>query len=174
MKRSLSIRDLAKKSNIAPSTISQIETGKTAPNLLTLKSITDALNFPVANLFLEDNNDKIKLVRSNDQITFIRNLSSGEPLIEYLLTKGQNDMWAGIIEIPNNSNSGDFISHGGDGEEFVYILEGSIVYHLENNNTYTLYENDTLYHPSSIGHRWSNNSNKEAKIMIVSTTPFNF
>ena len=37
MEKNLSIRDLSARSDVAASTISQIETGKTSPNLLTLQ-----------------------------------------------------------------------------------------------------------------------------------------
>ena len=37
--KDMSIRDLSAASNIAASTISQIETGKNSPNLITLKAI---------------------------------------------------------------------------------------------------------------------------------------
>lgn len=46
----LSIRELSASSQIAGSTISQIETGKTSPNLLTLKALCDSLSIPVFSL----------------------------------------------------------------------------------------------------------------------------
>lgn len=59
--RNMSIRELSNISNVASSTISQIETGKNSPNLLTLKAICDALDVPVFSLFIEEDNSKIKI-----------------------------------------------------------------------------------------------------------------
>ena len=39
LEKNLSLRDLSARSDTAASTISQIETGKTSPNLLTLKAL---------------------------------------------------------------------------------------------------------------------------------------
>lgn len=61
--KDMSIRDLSAASNIAASTISQIETGKNSPNLITLKAICDALEVPVFSLFLEEDKPKIRLVK---------------------------------------------------------------------------------------------------------------
>ena len=83
--QNLSIRDLSNMSNVAASTISQIETGKTSPNLLTLKSICDALNLPVFSLFLEEDDEQVQLVRHMDQKSFVRNMSNGKSLIESLI-----------------------------------------------------------------------------------------
>lgn len=50
----LSIRELSAKSGVAAGTISQIETGKTSPNLVSVYSLCETLNFPISALFLED------------------------------------------------------------------------------------------------------------------------
>lgn len=97
MEKNLSIRDLSARSDVAASTISQIETGKTSPNLLTLKSLCNALDLPVFSLFMDDEITNVRLVRHNEQQTFIRNISNGKALIESLITQGRNEMWGAII-----------------------------------------------------------------------------
>lgn len=169
--KELSIRDLASLSNIAASTISQIETGKTSPNLASLYALCESLQVPVAALFMEETIDNIKLVRKNEQKTFVRNVSNGQPLIETLITKGENEMWGGIVNIPPRTDSGNYAYHGG--EEFVHVLKGCITFDLENYQNYKLYEEDTLYYPNHVGHRWINDSDEESRILIVSTSPYN-
>lgn len=170
--QNLSIRDLSLKSGVAGSTISQIETGKTSPTLVTLKSICNALDVPVFSLFLEDANDKIQIVRASDQSSFIRNTSNGKALKESLIIQGKNEMYAAIVEVPPHTDSGPYSHHGG--EEFVYVLEGSLIYDMEGNNTYVLNQNDTIYYPNYIGHRWENHTDKTARILMVSTAPYMF
>lgn len=170
--QSLSLRDLSAKSNIAASTISQIETGKSSPNLMSLKSLCDSLNLSLSSLFSDDNSDKVKLVRKNEQQTFVRNISNGKESIESIITKGSNEMWGGIIKIPSKTDSGNYSRHGG--EEFVFILKGTLIFDLENQEKYTLTEHDTLYYPNSIGHRWINDSNKDVEMLIVSNSPYSF
>lgn len=166
----LSIRELSAKSGVAAGTISQIETGKTSPNLVSVYSLCDTLNFPISALFVEDNSDKIKLVRHNERVSFVRNTSCKKQIIESLITKGDTEMWGGVVDMPPHTDSGDYYYH--EGEEFVFILEGTITFMLEDYSSYDLEEGDTLYYPNEIGHRWENRSDAPAKFIIVSTSVF--
>lgn len=170
--RNMSIRELSTISNIASSTISQIETGKNAPNLLTLKAICDALDVPVFSLFMQDDQTKIRLVREQDHEPFIRNISNGNPIKESLIIQGKNEMYAAIVVTPPHTDSGSYSHHGG--EEFVFILEGDLIFDLEGHKKYVLHKNDTLYYPNYIGHRWENNSDSNVRMLMVSTSPYNF
>ena len=57
----LSIRELSIKSGVAAGTISQIETGKTSPNLVSVYSLCETLNFPISALFIQDDTDRVKM-----------------------------------------------------------------------------------------------------------------
>ncbi len=167
----LSTRDLSSLSGVAASTISQIETGKTSPNLLTLQAICDSLEIPVFSLFIEEKSS-IKLVRADERKSFIRNESNGKSLIESVIIQGKNEMHAATIDVPSHTDSGDFAHH--DGEEFVYVLEGSVIFELETHGTYRLEQNDSLYYRNCIGHRWYNDNDVDAKILMVTTSPYDF
>ena len=172
LEKKLSLRDLSARSDTAPSTISQIETGKTSPNLLTLKALCNALDIPVYSLFMDEEVSNVRLVRSHEQQTFIRNICNGKALVESLITQGKNEMWGAIIDIPGHTDSGEYAHHGG--EELVFILEGKLRFELENYRNYDLEKYDTLYYPNYIGHRWENNSDQDAKILMISTSPYKF
>ena len=172
LEKNMSIRDLSASSDTAASTISQIETGKTSPNLLTLQALCDALDLPVYSLFMVEEISNIRLVRKNEQVSYIRNISSGKPLVEHMITQGQNEMLGAIIDVPAGSDSGAFAHHGG--EEFVMVLSGKVVYQIENHRNYVLEVEDTLYYPNYVGHRWENPFDEDAKILIVTTQPYNF
>lgn len=166
----LSIRDLSARCNIAAGTISQIETGKSSPNLISIHALCEALSFPISALFVEDSADQIRLVRKNERSSFVRNHSDGKEVVESLITKGDSKMWAGVISMPPHTNSGDYYYH--EGEEFIFILRGTLVFMLENNPPYTLEEEDTLYYPNIIGHRWENQTDEPVEFLIVSTSEY--
>lgn len=166
----LSIRELSIKSGVAAGTISQIETGKTSPNLVSVYSLCETLNFPISALFIQDDSDRVKLVRKNERTSFVRNTSNGESIVESLITKGESRMWGGIVDMPAGTDSGNYYYHGG--EEFVFVLEGSITFSLDQVGNYVLEAGDTLYYPNEIGHRWENHTKKPAKFLIVSTSEF--
>lgn len=166
----LSIRELSAKSGVAAGTISQIETGKTSPNLVSVYSLCETLNFPISALFLEDNSDKIKLIRKDERFSFTRNTSNNKTITESLVTKGDTKMWGGVVDMPPHTDSGDYYYH--EGEEFVFVLDGQITFMLEGAPDYCLNPGDTLYYPNEIGHRWENASDTPAKFLIVSTSEF--
>lgn len=170
--RNMSIRELSTISKVASSTISQIETGKNSPNLLTLKAICDALDIPVFSLFMQEDQSNIRLVRKQEQEPFIRNISNGNSIKESLIIQGKNEMYAALVITPPNTDSGEFSHHGG--EEFVFILEGELEFELEGHKKYILHEHDTLYYPNYIGHRWENNAKADVKMLMVSTSPYKF
>lgn len=167
----LSIRDLSARSGVAAGTISQIETGKTSPNLVSIYSICENLGFPISALFVEDSDERINLVRKNERPSFTRNVSEGRDITESLITKGDSEMWGGVIAMPPHTDSGSFYYH--DGEEFVFILKGTLFFELEGHPVYELNQEDTLYYPNEIGHRWENRSDEEVQFMIVSTSEYN-
>mgnify|MGYP000428243405 CR=1 FL=1 len=166
----LSIRELSSKSGVAAGTISQIETGKTSPNLVSIYSLCETLNFPISALFLEDNSDKIKLIRKDERFSFTRNTSNDKTITESLVTKGDTKMWGGVVDMPPHTDSGDYYYH--EGEEFVFVLDGQITFMLEGAPDYCLFPGDTLYYPNEIGHRWENAGDVPAKFLIVSTSEF--
>ncbi len=166
----LSIREVSVKSGVASGTISQIETGKTSPNLVSIYSLCETLNFPISALFIEDDSDRVKLVRKNERTSFIRNTSNQKPIIESHITKGESRMWGGVVDMPPGTDSGDYYYHGG--EEFVFLLEGKITFFLDQVGSYELEAGDTLYYPNEIGHRWENYTKEPAKFLIVSTSEF--
>lgn len=166
----LSIRDLSARSNIAAGTISQIETGKSSPNLISIHALCEALTFPISALFVEDSTEQIRLVQKDERSFYIRNRSNGKEILESLITKGGGKMWGGIISMPPHTDSGDYYYH--EGEEFVFILKGTLIFLLENNPPYILHEEDTLYYPNTVGHRWKNQTDETVEFLIVSTSEY--
>lgn len=72
-----------------------------------------------------------------------------------------------MIRLPPNADSAQDSSH--TGEEFCYIVSGSVRVVLDNKDTFDLNEGDILYYHSDIPHRWHNISDEEAEILVVNT-----
>nr|WP_277997033.1 cupin domain-containing protein [Moorella humiferrea] len=156
----MTIRELVRMTGLSPSAISQIEIGKSIPNILTMKAITEALGISVISFLLENVDTKISLVKPGERLRLVRNsTSTGDlgDLIEEFLTQGRNfQMEPAIITVPPKADSGRAITH--PGEEFIFILKGELRYILEGVNDYDLKEGDCLYYPCTIPHRWHNPS----------------
>jgi transcriptional regulator with XRE-family HTH domain len=66
--KGISLRELAKRLQVSASFISQIETNKAYPSLVTLKSIADALGTTVGSLIGEDlNQNNFMIVREKER-----------------------------------------------------------------------------------------------------------
>ncbi|WP_340637900.1 cupin domain-containing protein [Neomoorella humiferrea] len=160
MAKGITIRELVRMTGLSPSAISQIEIGKSIPNILTMKAITEALGISVISFLLENVDTKISLVKPGERLRLVRNsTSTGDlgDLIEEFLTQGRNfQMEPAIITVPPKADSGRAITH--PGEEFIFILKGELRYILEGVNDYDLKEGDCLYYPCTIPHRWHNPS----------------
>ncbi|HBE79175.1 MAG TPA: DNA-binding protein [Firmicutes bacterium] len=167
--KGISIRELARLTGLSPSAISQIETGKSVPSILTMKAIAEALNISVISFLLDDLENKISLVKQGERQRLIRNTTPTGNLNEEFLAGGRNfQMEPAIISVPPRADSGKAISH--PGEEFIYVLQGRLQYFLEGVKDYDLDEGDSLYYPCTIPHRWMNSSDEtEARFLIVAT-----
>ena len=167
--KGISVRELARLTGLSPSAISQIETGKSIPNILTMKAIAEVLDISVISFLLDDPENKISLVKRKERKHLIRNAALTGNLHEEFLAGGRNfQMEPAIISVPPRADSGRAISH--PGEEFIYIFQGHLQYTLEGVKDYDLEEGDSLYYPCTIPHRWVNPSAEtEARFLIVAT-----
>lgn len=167
--KGLSVRELARLTELSPSAISQIENGKSVPNILTMKAIADVLDMSVISFLWDDLESKISLVKPGNRQRLFRNTTPTGDLIEEFLAQGRGfQMEPAIISVPPRADSGKAMSH--PGEEFIYMLEGQLQYTLEGVKDYDLEMGDSFYFPCTIPHSWFNPSEKtEARFLIVAT-----
>lgn len=171
--KGLSLRELARLTGLSPSAISQIETGKSVPNILTMKAIAEALGISVISFLLEDVDSRISLVKAEERRRLIRNTTPSGDLIEEFLSRGRNfHMQPAAITVPPGADSGTALSH--PGEEFIYLLEGELIFTLEGIKDYQLQTGDTLYYPCTIPHRWINPSRQTTARFLIVATPARF
>ena len=159
----LSIRSLAEMSGLAVNTLSLIENAKTSPSVSTLQQLAVALNVPITSFFEADRERK-QLIhtraeeRPSAQIedTHIEDLGEGlynwivQPLV--------------VTLEPGASSGADLIVH--TGHEFVYCLEGRLLYMVEG-KSYLLEKEDSLIFESHLPHRWENVDSTPSKMLLV-------
>jgi transcriptional regulator with XRE-family HTH domain len=159
----LSLRALAELSGLNVNTLSLIENEKTSPNVSTLQQIADALNMPMTAFFqpMTENKDVVfhkKEERSEinfPQATFEDlgggiSLGEGTPLLMTLNADHVSDPTP--------------ISH--TGQEFVYCLEGGIIFWV-GTEEYVLEPGDSLIFEAHIPHRWENAVEGFSRALLV-------
>lgn len=162
----LSVKDIAEKTGVTASLISQVERNLANPSLSTLKRIADVLNITLAYLFSEEENVS-PVVRKNNR----RKITIGEKndVIQELLSPDLNSQMEFLhITYEENATSDGFLSH--NGEECGLVLEGKLELTL-GTEVYVLEEGDSIYFKSDIPHSFRNIGEGKLKLAWVITPP---
>jgi quercetin dioxygenase-like cupin family protein len=86
-----------------------------------------------------------------------------------LLAWGNTMMEPHLFRIAPSAGSGESYAH--EGEEFLYILRGTLEITLDNGETARLAEGDSFYFESSNAHHWKNPGKSETLVLWVNTPP---
>lgn len=159
----LSLRALAEKSGLSVNTLGLIENEKTSPSVSTLQQIARALELPIT-AFFETSAPPNKIVhiqaKHRPRVAFahggLEDLGAGlaNRAVEPLLVRLE----------PLASSGPNPIVH--TGYEFVFCLEGRLVYTIEN-QTYLLEPGDSLLFESHLPHRWQNIAETPSQSLLV-------
>lgn len=166
----MSIKELALKSNISSSMLSQIESGTANPSLNSLRALANALNIPVFCLFAGENTDDTMVVRKENRIKIIHNSSDKNEINYDLLTPDLK----GTIEFcelnlaPSSKSLEERMSHAG--EEVAICSKGQIMLHLESKSI-LLNEGDSVRIPPNVLHRWENPGKEDSTIIFAISPP---
>jgi len=166
--RHLSIRGLAEKSGLAINTLSLIENGKSSPSVSTLQQLAVALEVPLTAFFETEAPQLAIMYTKTDQrprATFdhgiLEDLGAGSIIqaVEPFVITLEPSAGSGPQEIVHT------------GYEFVYCLEGSILYTIEG-QTYLLVPGDSLLFEAHLPHRWQNlgPGNSQSVLVIYPTS----
>jgi transcriptional regulator with XRE-family HTH domain len=163
LERGLSIRALAEQSGLNVNTLSFIENGKTSPSVSTLQQVAAALELPI-NAFFE--------TRNSPQAIVYQKAGNSQPVA---FTHGTlADLSAGfarpglepfVVTLEPQAGSGETpIVH--TGLEFVYCLEGRIVYEVEG-QVFPLGPGDSLLFEAHLPHCWRNAEDSPSRSLLV-------
>ncbi len=141
MELSLTLRDLAEKTQLTPAFLSQLENGKTNASLNSLQRISDALCIPMMH-FLTNSSRQSPLVRAENRSL----LDLDDHRVVYqLLTPDLNGKMEALLGQITNS-CGENISRrlAVETEEFIFVLEGILIVEL-NGSRHELRMGDSIY-----------------------------
>lgn len=163
-RRGLTLAQIAERSSLSRSFISQVESGQAAPSIASIKRICDVLEVSLAELFddgretgatepkssTQDDraNPAVRIVRKDRRKAF---KYPGAESMNYLLVpdlQGRLEVILGVMQ-PGETSEIESWSH--DGEEFGFILEGTYELTVDG-RAYVLEEGDTIYFSSRLPH----------------------
>ena len=174
--KEISIAELAERTGLAEEQINRIENNVDIPSLAPLIKIARALGVRLGT-FLDDQDEMGAVVYHKDEemketISFSNNAMDTRTHMRYLsLAKSKSDrhMEPFIVDI-EATNDTEYSLSSHEGEEFIYVMEGTIeVSHGKKNHI--IKAGDTMYYDSIVPHHVHGYNGQAAKILAVVYTP---
>ena len=151
-RQGMTVAELARLADLSIGMLSKVENGQTSPSLATLNALARALNVPVTSLFrmFEETREAMN-VKSGQGLTIERQGTRAGHQYQLLgHSSGQSpSVEPYLITLSEESDVFPLFQH--EGIEFIYVLEGEVLYRHAN-RTYHLRPGDSLYFDSDAPH----------------------
>jgi DNA-binding transcriptional MerR regulator/quercetin dioxygenase-like cupin family protein len=162
----LGIVEAARQAGISPGFLSAIELSKANASVATLHRLAATYNSTVLEFFELPGHAR-RLLRPGQR----RVLHTESGVDIELLSVGNKMLEPMLFRVPPATGSDGSYSHAG--EEFIYVLKGTLEIWLGELERHLLHEGDSFWFESNVGHRWFNPSDGEA-VLIWINTPLTF
>ena len=163
--RGLSLRDAAAAAELSMSFVSAVERGTTGTSVASLQRLTSAYGATLGELFAQPRRPtrvvqaaRRPIIELGDDAIRIEQLAASASLLEPQLFRLS----------PGASSEGTY-HHAG--EEFMYVIAGSVTVWVGERERYRLDEGDALTFPSTMPHRWRNHASRETSLLWINTPP---
>lgn len=168
--RDWTLEQAAKKAGLARSTLSKIENGQMSPTYDALKKLAVGLSISVPQLFTPPSRDQVNgrmaLTRSGEGQSQITTTYEHEILADQL-TKKQMLPYRARIRARTMEEFDGWVRH--DGEEFLYVLTGTVRLYTEFYEPVEMKRGDSAYYDASMGHNVISTSAEDATILWVTS-----
>lgn len=163
--KNMSLRELADKTGLTPSFLSQVERDLAEPSITSLRKIAEAMGVPIF-YFLLEGNEPSPVVRKHER----KVLRMPKSHLSYELLSPDLDktmeVWMARLE-PGAVSCDTPLSH--PGEECIVVLQGAMEIQI-GDETYFLGEGDSIYYFAAIPHKLTSVGEKEL-VFISAVTP---
>jgi transcriptional regulator with XRE-family HTH domain len=166
--RQLSLKEVAARSGLTQSFLSQVERNLTSPSVASLRKVAQAFGVPLTELFQGPVIPENRVVRRAERRQLIH---PSHQWRDYLLTPsltGKLQVILSVIE-PGGGSGEEPYAHDSD-EECVVILRGRLEFWV-GPDRYMLEEGDSIVFESRIPHRNRNPGPERAEVLWITTPP---
>ena len=165
-----SLQNVADRSGLSVSFVSQAERGVLTPSVSSLKKIATALEIPAGILMFNSGDNSgatmVSVIRRNDRKKIVLPQSNAH----YELITPDMRRRASMLSLTADAGaqSGPTLSHYG--EDCVVVLQGALDIQV-GDMWHKLKRGDSIYFNSEIPHRWQNSTKSKAIALWMSTPP---
>jgi DNA-binding transcriptional MerR regulator/quercetin dioxygenase-like cupin family protein len=157
-----SLAQVAERSGLSISFLSSVERGVSSISVGNLFKLADAYGTTVPGLGAERLPRPRSMLHPGDRPRYVA--GSGLVLIEDLIAS-PGALEAQRIEIQPGGGSEEAYTH--PGEEFIYVISGSVTFLIDESERYHLMEGDALVFRSERTHRWWNDGDATATVLWI-------
>ncbi len=166
MSKGLTQEELANRAELSKGFISQLERDLTSPSIATLVDILQCLGTDLKDFFCDDSDDQV-VFRDSDY--FEKKDTELKNTIEWIIPNAQKNMMEPIrLTLEPGGSTYPDIPH--EGEEFGYVLSGSITIHL-GQKVYKAKKGEAFYFVPKTQHYITASRRTGAVLIWVSTPP---
>ena len=166
IEKQLTQEELANRCELSKGFISQVENNLTSPSIATLIDILEILGTNLREFFNEIDDERISFTKDDMFETEDEELKYK---LKWLIPNSQkNQMEPIIITLYQGGQYKEEKPH--EGEEFGYVLAGSIYVHIGDKKS-KVKKGESFYFKPRANHYISNVGKKEARVVWVSTPP---
>ncbi|GAA0332677.1 XRE family transcriptional regulator [Sphingomonas oligophenolica] len=166
------LADVSKRTGFPISTLSKIEKGQVSLSYDKLARISKGLDIDIGVFFARDG-ARVPQTRSGGRRSIIRKgegrtIKTHSYLNQFLATDLLNKRFVPILGqgfVTSIEDFGEMIRH--QGEEFCYVLEGSLELHTELYAPVTLEAGDAIYFDSGMGHAYISVGETPCKVLCI-------
>ncbi len=167
----LTLEEASKLTGLARSTLSKIENEQISPTFQAMQKLAAGLNIGIPQLFTPPKQRKATGRRDITRVGEGKARPTATYEHELLATQLTNKKmfpFKSRVHARSFDEYDEWIRH--DGEEFLLVLEGSIVFYSEFYEAITLDEGDSVYYDAAMGHMLTSASEEDALILWVTAS----
>lgn len=165
MQKNLTLEELASRCELSKGFLSQLENDLSSPSISTLDDILEALGSSLPEFFTMEEEPVKPVFKEED---FFVNDKDTYQITWIVPNTQKNEMEPILVTIPEGGESFEMQPHSG--EEFGYVLEGSVILEIGNEKL-SVKKGETFYLHGREFHKIVNANKKTAKVLWVSTPP---
>lgn len=168
--RGWTLEQAAAQAGLARSTLSKIENGQMSPTYEALKKLAEGLAISVPQLFTPPSRGQVTgrmaLTRATEGQPHVTTTYEHE-LLASSLTRKQMLPYRARIRARSFDEFNGWVRH--DGEEFLYVLTGTVRLFTEFYEPVDLRRGDSAYYDASMGHNLISTSPEDATVLWVTS-----
>ncbi|WP_343208329.1 helix-turn-helix domain-containing protein [Anaerolentibacter hominis] len=166
VQKGLTQEELADRSELSKGFISQVERNLTSPSIATLMDLLQCLGTNLEEFFSNTSSEQVVFHKAD---YFEKQDMELNSMIQWIIPNAQKNMMEPIL-VTLEPDGSTYPDNPHEGEEFGYILSGSVQIHI-GNKTYKAAKGESFYFTPNEKHYISASGKTGSKFLWVSTPP---